>query len=96
MNNVLVIRTPTRRPELEYVVEQTTPNNFELAKSVQRILQNHQSRFRKEDRVLIFVPFLDFGETLAEKLGCDFYRGGNESSPEEKLAMYNRWIQGEK
>lgn len=96
MNNALVIRTPTRRPELEYVIQQTTPNNFELAKSVQKILQNHQSTFRKEDRVLIFVPFLDFGETLAEKLGCDFYRGGNESSPEEKLAMYNRWIQGEK
>jgi Helicase conserved C-terminal domain/DEAD/DEAH box helicase len=95
MNNVLIIRTPTRRPELEYVVEQTTRNNFELVKSVEKILQNRQSTFQKEDRVLIFVPFLDFGETLAEKLGCDFYRGGNESSPEEKLAMYNRWIQGE-
>jgi superfamily II DNA helicase RecQ len=90
--NCSIIRTPLRRPELQYILESPYLTAKDITVRVQSILQ--EASLEPRDRALIFVPYLDQGVVLAEVLKCDFYRGGRCETPEEKEAIYHRWIQG--
>jgi len=90
----IIIRTPTIRPELEYILEHPYQSNNHIAARVVEIL-NAPHNLNEQDRALIFVPYLDQGKQLAEILHCDFYNGDKTlASNEDKEAMYTHWIKG--
>ena len=90
--NCSIIRTPLQRSELQYILESPYLSNKDIAIRVQSIIE--EANLEPRDRALIFVPYLDQGEVLAEVLKCDFYRGGQQETLEEKEAIYHQWIQG--
>jgi len=90
--NCSIIRTPFRRPELQFILESPYFKYDDLAAQVQHIVE--EANLESEDRALIFVPYVNCGEALAEILKCGFYRGGRHETPEEKEAIYHQWIQG--
>ena len=94
MEGSLVVRTPTCRPELQYIVEDPLKCNSDIADRVEAIIRDAQQSLKKEDRILVFVPFIDNGVNLAQQLDCDFFRGGRNTSSQEKENMYQNWVQG--
>jgi hypothetical protein len=93
--NTVVIRTPSDRPELEYVLEPRQKNNEEVTARVKSILARHLPALKTEDRVLIFVPYIDEGIQIAKCLGCNFYRGGKTNTDTERQEMMQAWIHGQ-
>ena len=93
-SDALVIRTPSHRPELQYIVEPPAKTNPHIAVRVQAIIKNYEPMLAPEDRILVFVPYLDNGEALAKFLKCDFFCGG-QTTCMAKSSMYERWISGQ-
>jgi superfamily II DNA helicase RecQ len=48
-----------------------------------------------DDRILVFVPYLDEGKKLAKALGCHFYSGDNGTSDDNRKMMHQAWIDGD-
>jgi superfamily II DNA helicase RecQ len=98
MKNTLVIRTPTHRPELEYIVEKPYRNNSAIADRVEAIIRKTEPTMQMKDRILVFVPYLDNGVEISKQLGCEFFcggaAGGKKTTPEKKEAMYKNWVDG--
>jgi len=92
--NTIIIRTPTIRPELQYILEQPRTSDNHIAARVKDILDQHHLDLSSRDRVLIFVPYLDQGQHLAEMLGCEFYNGGEDVTDSQRESIYNHWISG--
>jgi hypothetical protein len=90
--NCSIIRTPLHRPELQFILESPYSRYEDIAARVQHLVE--KANLESKNRALIFVPYINYGERLAEILKCDFYRGGQRETPEEKEAIYYRWIQG--
>lgn len=90
--DTIIIRTPSIRPELQYILEAPRANSNLIATRVKDILA--QNQLLPKERALIFVPFLDQGEDLAELLQCEFYNGGKDTTDEQRLNIYNQWISG--
>ena len=42
-----------------------------------------EAKLEARDRVLVFVPYIDHGQALAETLGCSFYYGGKDLIDED-------------
>jgi superfamily II DNA helicase RecQ len=92
--NTVIFRTPTVRPEHRYILETPRSNNRLIASRVKEIIDLHKSELTSEDRVLLFVPFLDQGELVAQTLKCEFYHGSSTLSDAERLAIHDRWFNG--
>ena len=94
MDSTLVVRTSTRRPELQYIVEEPLKSNSDIADRVEAIIQETSISLKKEDRILVFVPYLDNGVNLAKQLDCDFFCGGRTLSAQDRHDMYQNWVEG--
>ena len=75
-SNKIILCGPTDRPELCYIRLPQLTTFDDVSKMVKQLITQHQSTCKPEDRVLIFVPYLDLGEALAQFLNCKFYHGG--------------------
>ncbi|KAF7778931.1 hypothetical protein Agabi119p4_3276 [Agaricus bisporus var. burnettii] len=91
----IVIRSPTNRPELEYVFHQAARTEEDLLQKVSNLYHVALAAFTQDDRALIYVPYKDLGWELASRLKCDFYAGTSETAAEERKAKYQSWIKGE-
>jgi superfamily II DNA helicase RecQ len=94
MQDTLVVRTATCRPELQYIIEEPLRGNSDIADRVEALIQDARLSLKKEDRILVFVPFIDNGVNLAKQLDCDFFRGGRGTSSQDKEDMYQNWVEG--
>ena len=94
MDRTVVVRTPTRRPELKYIIEEPLRTNSSIADRVEAIIDEATQSLKGEDRILVFVPYLDNGIDLSEQLGCEFFCGGHNTSSKEKNVMYQNWVKG--
>jgi superfamily II DNA helicase RecQ len=92
--NMVIFRTPTVRPEHKYILEKPRSNNKLITGRVKEIIKSHRSELTPKDRVLLFVPYLDQGEHIAEELKCEFYHGSKTLSDTERLEIHGRWIDG--
>ena len=92
-SNKIILRGPTDRPELCYIRLPQLTTFDDVSKMVKRLITQHQSTSKPEDRVLIFVPYLDLGEALSQFLNCEFYHGGIKN-PSLRESMYLRWFSG--
>jgi hypothetical protein len=88
----IVIRGPPNRPELRYIwrpVSNLDDIDLTLKQAVQAEVHG------KKDRAMIFVPWKDMGERLAQTLNYPFYHGGDEANREKNTAIYNSWLAGD-
>jgi hypothetical protein len=93
-DNTLILREPTNRSELQYILLPDS-SNFSSAKlEAQNILLRNLPRFTDSDRALLFVPFTTDGVELAKLLGCQFYQGGKKATDTQRLEAYNNWRTG--
>ncbi|KAG6915808.1 hypothetical protein DXG01_009772 [Tephrocybe rancida] len=90
----VIIRTATDRPELEYIQPPLIQGGENVLQEAVRIYKLESATFQEQDRALIYVPFVDDGERLAELLDCDFYRGSKHLTGVEREAMHTNWIEG--
>ncbi|EPQ50228.1 hypothetical protein GLOTRDRAFT_134134 [Gloeophyllum trabeum ATCC 11539] len=90
-DNMIVIRTPTIRPEIQYHLNPPAPMPA-VHRHVKAILESYVHKFTAQDRVLIYVPFRTEGEALSTLLHCEFYHG--KLDPLERLKMRDRWLAG--
>lgn len=94
------IRTPTDRPEIRYLLEKYNDFAPVQARAVE-LVNSYLPKFQPKERALIFCAFLQEGHEIAKKLNCDFYHAGHGQdgflvlSPEEKTAMFMKWVRGE-
>lgn len=92
----VVLRSPTNRPELEYVLHPRVETDEVLLDVALCLYNKARKSFKPQDRGLVYVPFLDLGYDVAEKLGCDFYNGHESTTRENRAEMHERWLSGEK
>ena len=91
-DDLVVFRSPsTNRPELQ-LIKAVPQVKLEVPDIVEAIWTRHSASFSDQDRALVFVPFLDFGHVIANKLGCQFYNS-NDSDKDKEL-VYNSWRSG--
>jgi len=88
----IILRSPTQRPELQFIIRPRLKNLSDMLLDVQKIINNHSGRLQPFDRILIFVPFIADGEKLAKVLDCEMYKG--ELSDDDKNGIYFRWFRG--
>ncbi len=99
LHNPYIVCTTTHRPELEYILEQPRKRSSDILQRVGEIVNEELVTFSDDDRALIFVPFLDEGQAIAQSLQCDFYHGHdkkNLDSIDNREQIYNDWIKGNK
>lgn len=92
--NHIVLRGPTDRPNLAYCLMPKSSYTPVLLQ-VQELIKTQLSQGNPEDRILIFVPYRDLGEKLAQDLNCEFYHG-QISDPRLQEKMYHKWFNGDK
>ena len=108
-DDVVVFRTKTTRPEIRYALEAPRSKRDVTSRTVD-LVRSHTATFAERDRGLIFVTYLDDGETLKRLLEVDFYAGKGAKDPktkasgpplnqkaldEEKRSMVERWRSGD-
>lgn len=87
-----IFRTPsTNRPELQLIRALPQPGS-KIPSMVNALWERHSATFSKEDRALVFVPWMDMGKDVANQLGCDFYN--SKDSDAIKEAILHRWHTG--
>jgi superfamily II DNA helicase RecQ len=94
LHNVAIFRTKTNRPELKFDWREFEIESH-LPEVVARTLKEHGSQ-DPEARTLIFVGTIAQGTAISVHLKCDFYHGREWLTKDEKLRIYNSWINGEK
>ena len=92
--DTVVIRSHSDRPELEYKLEPRERSGQEVTERVDSIIAKHRPGLEKKDRVLVFVPYINEGIQIANRLGCSFYSGGRTTNDLERQQMFQRWIDG--
>lgn len=92
--STLIIRTPTVRPELQYILEKPKSSSQAIARRVLQIVNHYKTQMLPRDRVLVFVPYIAEGQALALLLGCKFYNGGTDTTDTERQLAYDAWIKG--
>jgi superfamily II DNA helicase RecQ len=88
-----VIRTSSDRPELEYILEPARTTQ-DITDRLKTIVRRHLNTMNEDDRILVFVPYLDEGRRLANILDCQFYSGSDDTSDDERQKMHRDWIDG--
>ncbi|KAG1787230.1 P-loop containing nucleoside triphosphate hydrolase protein [Suillus plorans] len=71
-DNAIEIRESINRPELEYIMKAAAPSNAPEDMVIQ-IVACERQRWTSDDRGLVFVTYLEDGESLANKAGWPFY-----------------------
>ena len=92
--NTIIIRTPTIRPELQYILEKPRNSTKDITRRVLQLIGHYKTQMVAQDRVLVFVPYIQEGNILALLLGCKFYNGGEDTTNTERQSIYDAWIQG--
>ncbi|OBZ66042.1 ATP-dependent DNA helicase tlh2 [Grifola frondosa] len=96
MDNAAIIRTRTSRPEIKYIIEKPYESFQAITRRLQAILKQAMTEFDQQDRILIFVPFIEEGEQMSKILGYDFYCGGRNITDTRRMQIYDAWIKGDK
>ncbi|KAG1738943.1 hypothetical protein EDB19DRAFT_1828922 [Suillus lakei] len=73
-SNTIEIRESTNHPELEYIMKMSASSNTLESKAIQ-IMEHEQERWTSKDRGLIFVMYMQDGETLLNKCHKDWWEG---------------------
>lgn len=91
-DDVEVFRSPsTNRPEFQ-LVKATLPLKSSILDVVSHLWTVHAPKFTPEERGLIFVPFIELGQSISTHLNCEFY---NSQDPDDtKESIYTRWREG--
>ncbi|KAF9439594.1 P-loop containing nucleoside triphosphate hydrolase protein [Macrolepiota fuliginosa MF-IS2] len=90
----LVVREPSNRPELRYVIRSAIESSQNRLTEVANICKAEIRSFMPEDRGLIFVSRISDGASISKALGYDFYHAQLEKEGRKK-AM-ERWVAGGK
>jgi superfamily II DNA helicase RecQ len=69
MANAKEIRQPTNRPELEYILKVPAPSR-DLEKKAIEIVEKERENWSPKDRGLVFVTYMEDGESLATEVRC--------------------------
>lgn len=88
----LIIRGVTDRPELQFLLEPKR-ELAEIPARVQALVLESLTRCRAQDRIMVFVTQINFGQTIADRLQCELY-SGNKDHTSDRDGVYNRWIAG--
>jgi len=92
LNSPLIFRTSsTNRPELQ-IIKFPQTSRIPAYDLVVSVWKHHSPHFSKQDRALVYVPFIDFGRELAKKLGCEFYN--SKDTDKAKNQIYFKWRTG--
>ncbi|KDQ05749.1 hypothetical protein BOTBODRAFT_182261 [Botryobasidium botryosum FD-172 SS1] len=94
--SAVVVRTCTSRPEIAYFLDKPRVTWVSIFLRVKELLAERVPTYQPQDRVLVFVPFIDQGADLANALHCEFYHGSKDLTDAERVAIYARWISGER
>jgi len=91
-DNVKVFRSPsTNRPEFQLI--KTAPQlKFDIPDIIHQLWTLHFAKFTPQERALVFVPFIDLGQNIAAKLGCQFYN--SQDMDKDKEIAYHAWRNG--
>jgi len=102
--STVIFRGCTDRPELEYIRMKKASSVTKAMEDLNRIIQRQRRTAGPDERIMVFVPFIDNGTAVASKYNCDFYHSKpTDHDPEhkdylkqlqEKERMYNSWYQG--
>ncbi|KAJ3552759.1 hypothetical protein NP233_g12801 [Leucocoprinus birnbaumii] len=92
MRDATVIRAPSNRPELQYILEDIRKDPKTLHARVKQIMKQELVGFNPEDRGLIFVRSKPDGQIVAPFLKCEFYHG--ELGTEERNVRVRNWRKG--
>jgi Superfamily II DNA helicase len=93
-DNCITLRTSSDRPELEYILEPRLDSTWAIVHRATVIINHHKRAFQPKDRALVFVPYLDQGERIAEALGCEFYSGDKKLSDKDRERIRDNWFSG--
>jgi hypothetical protein len=93
INSTIVIRTPTRRPELRLILRNRVKDAQDVVQLAMSIYAKEAPSMAPDDRTLIYVPYVAEGNKLAKLLSCDVYK--SELDDDVKDAIYYRWFRGE-
>lgn len=94
--NPITIEAPSARPELRYLLLQGPESTIDKIQALVTRCKNTLN-WKPEDRYLIFVNTLQLGETIAAKLGIQFYHADSQEHPisdEERRRRMNDWAAG--
>ncbi|KAJ3554827.1 hypothetical protein NP233_g12344 [Leucocoprinus birnbaumii] len=94
MPDTRVIRAPSNRPELQYMLERREPHPQRLQERLAVIVRRELADFSAEDRALIYVRSNTSGRVLSSWLKCDFYSASNGDDVDKRREMVNRWREG--
>ncbi|KAF9461605.1 hypothetical protein BDZ94DRAFT_1371120 [Collybia nuda] len=92
--DTIIFRTPTDRPELEYIIYPFEENALTNMMRAVEVYKKQSALFESCDRALIFVPYLATGERMASILGCPFYNGDKKTTEQDQQMYYDQWILG--
>ncbi|KAF8803079.1 hypothetical protein BYT27DRAFT_7260412 [Phlegmacium glaucopus] len=92
-SNTLTLRGLTNRPELFYDIRPHAHTYDEALSIVKESLSDFGKEKQPRDAALIFVPYIDIGERLAQDLGCNFY-SGKIRDPAHREQIYLSWFNG--
>lgn len=67
LSTAIEIRESINRPELEYIMRQPAQPNTLESKAIQIVAQERQ-QWSSEDRGLVFVTYMEDGESLSERV----------------------------
>jgi len=93
LQDTVVIRTPTRRPELRLILNNRVKDTDDVVKLACQIYKTEVKDMAPEDRTLIYVPYINEGNKLAKLLECEIYK--SELTDALKDSIYYSWINGE-
>ncbi|KAG1742875.1 hypothetical protein EDB19DRAFT_1827580 [Suillus lakei] len=81
--NAIEIRELSNWPELEYIMKTPAVSNTQESMG-----------WAPEDRGLVFITYMEDGESLANKSGWPFYNGSKEMSDTSRVQCYRDWFTG--
>ncbi|KAG1762154.1 P-loop containing nucleoside triphosphate hydrolase protein [Suillus occidentalis] len=87
------IRETSNRPELVYIMRPPAESNALETKAV-RIVEHERAGWRTDDRALVFVAYMEDGESLSTRTGWPFYNGSKEMSDASRVQCYQDWRSG--
>ncbi|KAG2030468.1 hypothetical protein BDR03DRAFT_987079 [Suillus americanus] len=92
-DNAVEIRESCNRPELEYIMKTPAPSIVQENMVIQ-IMESERRSWTSEDRGLVFVTYMEDGESLVNKSGWPFYNGSKGMSDASRVRCYSDWFAG--
>ncbi|KAG1735321.1 uncharacterized protein EDB91DRAFT_1083775 [Suillus paluster] len=88
------IRQSSNWPELEYILKPPASSS-DIEEETIQIIANEWKEWSTKDRGLVFIVYMQDGESVAEKTGWPFYNRDKETSDATRARYYKSWFQGE-